>query len=202
MDASSGRRVGRAFCLTRTRATLLSGNGYGNGLRTGHYAGCGRRGRSSIAFTFHVQFRRVFCFRLHAWAGCCDVYQRYHSGRLFGVPGTSASQATVLDGHSMAKNGEAGRALSAAYAASLIGGLWGAFLLWFNDPGATTDFNEHQFSRVTCIFNLRPLDGVRPVRIYALAWAVHGGIRDLYQWLRGSTDRAGTLDIRYVVSGR
>ena len=40
---------------------------------------------------------------------------------LFGVP-EYRLQATVLDGHSMAKNGEAGRALSAAYAASLIGG--------------------------------------------------------------------------------
>ena len=29
---------------------------------------------------------------------------------LFGVPGTSASQATILDGHPMAKKGEAGKA--------------------------------------------------------------------------------------------
>lgn len=45
---------------------------------------------------------------------------------MFGVPGTSGAQATILDGHQMAKNGEASRALSAAYSSSLIGGLLGA----------------------------------------------------------------------------
>ncbi|TGD62098.1 hypothetical protein EYC08_16915 [Tabrizicola sp. WMC-M-20] len=48
---------------------------------------------------------------------------------LFGVPGTSAAQATCIDGHAMAKNGEAGRALSAAYTASMLGGLFGALIL-------------------------------------------------------------------------
>lgn len=48
---------------------------------------------------------------------------------LFGVPGTSAAQATCIDGHAMAKNGEAGRALSAAYTASMLGGLFGAAAL-------------------------------------------------------------------------
>lgn len=48
---------------------------------------------------------------------------------LFGVPGTSAAQATCIDGHAMAKKGEAGRALSAAYTASLVGGLVGALIL-------------------------------------------------------------------------
>lgn len=48
---------------------------------------------------------------------------------LFGVPGTSSSQATVLDGLAMTKNGESTRALSAGYSASLIGGLFGALVL-------------------------------------------------------------------------
>ncbi|MDP2358108.1 MAG: tripartite tricarboxylate transporter permease [Beijerinckiaceae bacterium] len=48
---------------------------------------------------------------------------------LFGVPGTSGSQATVLDGLPMSKKGEAGRALAAAYTASLMGGVFGAFLM-------------------------------------------------------------------------
>src|SRR5688572_22285930 len=38
---------------------------------------------------------------------------------LFGVPGGAASAATVLDGFPMAKRGEAGRALSAAYMSSI-----------------------------------------------------------------------------------
>ncbi|MDB5507690.1 MAG: tripartite tricarboxylate transporter TctA family protein [Hyphomicrobiales bacterium] len=53
---------------------------------------------------------------------------------LFGVPGTSGSQATVLDGFPLAKRGEAGRALSAAYAASLMGGLFGALLMAISLP--------------------------------------------------------------------
>lgn len=53
---------------------------------------------------------------------------------LFGVPGTAASQATVLDGLPMSKKGEAGRALAAAYTASLIGGLFGAFLMAVSLP--------------------------------------------------------------------
>jgi TctA family transporter len=48
---------------------------------------------------------------------------------LFGVPGGAASAATVLDGLPMAKRGEAGRALSAAYMASMLGGVFGALLM-------------------------------------------------------------------------
>jgi TctA family transporter len=53
---------------------------------------------------------------------------------LFGVPGTAASQATILDGHPMAKKGEAGRAFGAAYTASLFGGLFGALILAVSIP--------------------------------------------------------------------
>ncbi|MEM9676544.1 MAG: tripartite tricarboxylate transporter permease [Pseudomonadota bacterium] len=48
---------------------------------------------------------------------------------LMGIPGSSASQATVLDGFPMAKRGKAARALSAAFASSLFGGLVGAAFL-------------------------------------------------------------------------
>ena len=45
---------------------------------------------------------------------------------LMGIPGTSSSQATVLDGFPMSKRGEAVRALSAAFTSSMFGGLFGA----------------------------------------------------------------------------
>jgi putative tricarboxylic transport membrane protein len=48
---------------------------------------------------------------------------------LFGVPGEGISAATVVDGHPMAKNGEAGRALGAVLMSSLIGAIFGAFAL-------------------------------------------------------------------------
>ena len=53
---------------------------------------------------------------------------------LFAVPGSVASQATILDGYPMARKGEAGRALGAAYMASLLGGLFGALVLTLSIP--------------------------------------------------------------------
>ena len=50
---------------------------------------------------------------------------------LMGIPGSSSSQATVLDGFPLARRGQAARALSAAFVASLFGGLVGAVLLTF-----------------------------------------------------------------------
>lgn len=48
---------------------------------------------------------------------------------LFGVPGEPTTAATIVDGHPMAKKGEAGRALGAALMSSLIGAAFGAFAL-------------------------------------------------------------------------
>lgn len=51
------------------------------------------------------------------------------SSILMGIPGSSASQATVLDGFPLARQGEGARALSAAFFASMIGGFFGAIVL-------------------------------------------------------------------------
>jgi TctA family transporter len=48
---------------------------------------------------------------------------------LMGIPGSSASQATVLDGYPLSQKGQASRALAAAFTSSLIGGLLGAIIL-------------------------------------------------------------------------
>jgi putative tricarboxylic transport membrane protein len=48
---------------------------------------------------------------------------------LLGVPGEPTTAATIVDGHPMAKKGEAGRALGAALMSSLIGAIFGAFAL-------------------------------------------------------------------------
>jgi TctA family transporter len=53
---------------------------------------------------------------------------------LFGVPGGAGSAATVLDGHPMAKKGEAGRALSACYMSSMMGGVLGAMMVALSIP--------------------------------------------------------------------
>lgn len=48
---------------------------------------------------------------------------------LIGIPGSVSAQATVMDGFPLAKKGEAARALSAAFASSMIGGVFGAVVL-------------------------------------------------------------------------
>ena len=48
---------------------------------------------------------------------------------LLGIPGSSASQATVVDGFALAKKGQAARALSSAFLSSMMGGLLGAVVL-------------------------------------------------------------------------
>ena len=48
---------------------------------------------------------------------------------LFGVPGEGTTAATVVDGHPMAKKGEAGRALGAVLMSSLVGAIFGAIAL-------------------------------------------------------------------------
>lgn len=53
---------------------------------------------------------------------------------LFGVPGHVGAAATVIDGHAMARKGEAGRAFGAGFAASLTGGLIGALVLFLSIP--------------------------------------------------------------------
>ena len=80
-----------------------------------------------LPFTFTMDSYAAFAMLLgmSAVTGTSDTIPAI----LFGVPGTAGAQATVMDGHPMAKKGEAGRALSAAFTASLIGGLVGAFLL-------------------------------------------------------------------------
>lgn len=48
---------------------------------------------------------------------------------LLGVPGSAGSQATVMDGYPLAKQGQAARALGASFTASITGGLIGAIAL-------------------------------------------------------------------------
>jgi len=53
---------------------------------------------------------------------------------LFGIPGGSGSQATVLDGYPMGKKGEGRRALGASFMAGGMGSLIGTFTLIFAIP--------------------------------------------------------------------
>jgi len=48
---------------------------------------------------------------------------------LIGVPGSAGAQATIMDGYPLARQGRAKEALAAAFSASVMGGVFGAFAL-------------------------------------------------------------------------
>ncbi len=49
---------------------------------------------------------------------------------LLGIPGSSGSQATIMDGYPLAKKGQAARALGAAFFSSMVGGVIGGIILF------------------------------------------------------------------------
>jgi putative tricarboxylic transport membrane protein len=53
---------------------------------------------------------------------------------LFGVPGEAITASILVDGHPMAKKGEAGRALGAALMSSFVGAIFGALCLAISIP--------------------------------------------------------------------
>jgi putative tricarboxylic transport membrane protein len=53
---------------------------------------------------------------------------------LFGVPGEPTTASTIVDGHTMARNGEAGRALGAVLMSSLVGAVFAAIALALTIP--------------------------------------------------------------------
>ena len=80
-----------------------------------------------LPFIYNMQPVEAFAFLLGMHAVVATTGDI--TSVLFGVPGEAASAATILDGHAMAKKGEAGRALGAVLASSLIGALVGAMAL-------------------------------------------------------------------------
>ena len=85
-----------------------------------------------IPFTFEMDAYSAFAFLIGM--GSVTTTSDTVPAVLFGVPGTTGSAATILDGHPLAKKGQAGRAFGAAYTASLLGGIAGAFLLAVSIP--------------------------------------------------------------------
>src|ERR1700681_4362235 len=85
-----------------------------------------------IPFTYNLDPHTAFALLLGMTAVVTS--SDFISAVLFGVPGHVGAAATVIDGHAMARRGEAGRALGAGFAASLAGGLVGAVVLALSIP--------------------------------------------------------------------
>ncbi|HAA92139.1 MAG TPA: hypothetical protein DCE33_06815, partial [Rhodospirillaceae bacterium] len=91
---------------------------------------------------------------------------------LMGIPGTSGSQATVVDGFPMSKQGEGARALSAAFISSLFGGVFGAvvlsFAIFFAIPILNTiGFGEQMMLIVLALTMVGMLTGLNPIKGFA-----------------------------------
>lgn len=85
-----------------------------------------------VPFTFAMEPASALAFLLGTFA--VTTTSDTIASVLLGIPGTAASQATILDGYPMAMKGEASRAFGAAFTASAIGGLLGAVVLGLSIP--------------------------------------------------------------------
>jgi TctA family transporter len=99
------------------------------GLLVGALPGIG--GKTAIALAIPFVFGMepipgaVFLVAMHAVVHTGDAIPAI----LFGIPGGGPAAATVLDGHPLARQGQAGRALGASLGASAVGGVIGAIAL-------------------------------------------------------------------------
>src|SRR5919106_4478588 len=122
------------FLVLQWKAFALMLVGMGLGFCVGLLPGIG--GAATLAlmipFVFKMSPVEAFAFLLgmHSVAATTgDI-----TSILFGVPGEAISAATVVDGHPMAKRGEAARALGAALMSSLVGAIIGAIALAVSIP--------------------------------------------------------------------
>lgn len=108
---------------------LLLASGVVMGLVLGILPGIGGLAGTALLLPFTFNMDPYAAFALLLGLGATTATGDPIPAIMFGVPGGAGSAATVLDGLPMAKRGEAGRALSAAYMSSMLGGVFGAFLM-------------------------------------------------------------------------
>jgi len=127
--------AGKAFVILMDPMRLMYlGAGCMMGLVLGIIPGIGGLAGTAMLLPFTFNMDPYTAFALLLGLGSTTATGDPIPAILFGVPGGAASAATVLDGFPMAKKGEAGRALSAAYMSSLMGGVFGAFLMAISIP--------------------------------------------------------------------
>ena len=85
-----------------------------------------------LPFTFDMEPVNAFALLLGMFAvtSTSDTI----ASVMLGIPGTAASQATILDGYPLAQKGQAARAFGAAFTVSAFGGVFGAVVLAISLP--------------------------------------------------------------------
>jgi TctA family transporter len=141
MDAITGEiafmatAAGKAFLILMDPGRLMYlAAGCLMGLVLGIVPGIGGLAGTAMLLPFTFNMDPYSAFALLLGLGSTTATGDPIPAVLFGVPGGAASAATVLDGFPMAKRGEAGRALSACYMSSMMGGIFGACLLAISIP--------------------------------------------------------------------
>ena len=119
--------------LEPTRMLFLAG-GVLLGLALGVIPGLGGIVGMALLLPFTFDIDPYSAFALLLGMGSVTTTSDTIPAVLFGVPGTAGSAATILDGHPLARQGQAGRAFGAAYTASMMGGIIGAMLLAVSIP--------------------------------------------------------------------
>ena len=128
--ATAAPALGEAFGLIFTPSAMLYLTaGVLLGLAVGVFPGLGGIAGLSLVLPFIYGMGPVEGLSLMVGLVAVIPTSDTFASVLLGIPGSSASQATVLDGFPLSKRGEAARALAAAFASSLFGGLFGATLL-------------------------------------------------------------------------
>ena len=85
-----------------------------------------------LPFTFGMEPAWAFAFLMGMYS--ITTTSDTISSVLLGIPGTAASQATILDGYPLAQKGQASRAFGAAFTVSAVGGVLGALVLALSIP--------------------------------------------------------------------
>lgn len=88
----------------------------------------------TIALPFAITLDPIPCIALLLGMGAVSNTANTFPSVLIAVPGSAGSQATIVDGYPMAQKGEAKRAFGAAFMASMLGGLFGAAVLFVSLP--------------------------------------------------------------------
>ena len=135
MDPSMLDAAGQALVtIMDPYRLMLLGAGVVMGLVLGILPGIGGLAGTALLLPFTFNMDPYAAFALLLGLGATTATGDPIPAIMFGVPGGAGSAATVLDGLPMAKRGEAGRALSAAYMSSMLGGIFGAFLMAITLP--------------------------------------------------------------------
>ena len=122
--------LGEAFALiVQPQQLLFLALGVLLGLSVGVFPGLGGIAGLSLVLPFIYGMDPVSGLALMVGLVAVIPTADTFASVLMGIPGSSASQATVLDGFPLSRQGQAARALSAAFVSSLFGGLLGACVL-------------------------------------------------------------------------